>query len=525
MKRIGLLIYGLLVFLSGYGQETPIEKGLKSITPDSIKAQLNFLASDWTEGREAGERGEYLAGDYIASMLQLYGGRPGGDYPRVRGVGQAQVSEQRTYFQNFTLLKTTPGEEQILRVKTIEGGTIKTVSFERNIDFLVRSSYQDIDIEAPVVFAGYGFKNDKLKYNDFSNIDVRGKFVLKISGFPGFARETLTADELSASSRETENMLRSMGIAGVIEFNPGTTIVGYQPLPDFLNMSPSERRQRTGMPFSRYSIPGKTSSEDMIRITVSAKAADHILKGTGILIDDYVKKAESTKPGAIPAMTAKTIYIRSVVSTTAVQVRNVIGVVEGNDPDQVIVLGAHYDHEGMANGYVWHGADDNASGTVGVLTVARAIMESGSKPEKTIVFALWTAEEKGLLGSRYYVDNLTYPLKNLRLNVNLDMISRYVSDDKPNEATMTYTSSCTGFKELTEGNLKKYGIELDVIYESSDDPPGGSAHRSFVSAGVPVMRFKPGHREEYHTPYDEVPTLNWDIMEKIIKISFANVWE
>ncbi|OFY65939.1 MAG: hypothetical protein A2V64_09870 [Bacteroidetes bacterium RBG_13_43_22] len=525
MKRIGLLIYGLLVFLSGYGQETPIEKGLKSITPDAIKAQLNFLASDWTEGREAGERGEYLAGDYIASMLQLYGVRPGGDYPRVRGFGQVQVSEQRTYFQNFTLLKTTPGEEQILRVKTIEGGTIKTVSFERNIDFLVRSSYQDIDIEAPVVFAGYGFKNDKLKYNDFSNIDVRGKFVLKISGFPGFAREKLTADELSASSRETENMLRSMGIAGVIEFNPGTTIVGYQPLPDFLNMSPSERRQRTGMPFARYSIPGKTSSEDMIRITVSAKAADHILKGTGILIDDYVKKAESAKPGAIPAMTDKTIYIRSVVSTTAVQVRNVIGVVEGNDPDQVIVLGAHYDHEGMANGYIWNGADDNASGTVGVLTVARAIMESGSKPEKTIVFALWTAEEKGLLGSRYYVDNLTYPLKNLRLNVNFDMISRYVSDDKPNEATMTYTSSCTGFKELTEGNLKKYGIELDVIYESSDDPPGGSDHRSFVSAGVPVMRFKPGHREEYHTPYDEVPTLNWDIMEKIIKISFANVWE
>src|SRR4030042_3007503 len=222
MKRIGLLIYGLLVFLSGYGQETPIEKGLKSITPDSIKAQLNFLASDWTEGREAGERGEYLAGDYIASMLQLYGVRPGGDYPRVRGFGQVQVSEQRTYFQNFTLLKTTPGEEQILRVKTIEGGQIKTVSFERNIDFLVRSSYQEIDIEAPVVFAGYGFKNEKLKYNDFSNIDVRGKFVLKISGFPGYVRERLTSEELTASVRETESMLRNSGAAGIIEFNPAS---------------------------------------------------------------------------------------------------------------------------------------------------------------------------------------------------------------------------------------------------------------------------------------------------------------
>jgi Zn-dependent M28 family amino/carboxypeptidase len=152
-------------------------------------------------------------------------------------------------------------------------------------------------------------------------------------------------------------------------------------------------------------------------------------------------------------------------------------------------------------------------------------METGRKPENTIIIALWAAEEKGLLGSRYYVRNLNSQVKNIKLNVNFDMISRYISDDKPNAVTMTYSSSKPAFQDLTMENIKKYGIDLEVDYQPSDDPPGGSDHRSFTAAGIPVMRFKPGHREEYHTPYDESQTLDWDIMEKIIKISFLNVWE
>jgi Zn-dependent M28 family amino/carboxypeptidase len=90
---------------------------------------------------------------------------------------------------------------------------------------------------------------------------------------------------------------------------------------------------------------------------------------------------------------------------------------------------------------------------------------------------------------------------------------------------MTYTSSYPWFRDLTAANLVKYGIDLDVEYQPSPDPPGGTDHRSFVEAGVPVIRFKPGHREEYHTPKDEIQTVNWDIMEKITKIGFLDVWE
>jgi len=510
--------------LSGQNKDDSFTKGLNSINQSVLKAQLSFLASDWTEGRQTGEKGEYLSADYIASLLQLCGVKPGGDYYRPSGLPKSTGSTERTYFQNFILLKTIPGEEQILKIRSVEGSTEKTSELTYNVDYIHRQFNRGVEIEAPVVFIGYGFKNEKLNYNDFNSVDIKGKFVLKITGIPGFAREKLSPSELSTSTREMESIVRNMGAVGIIEFNPNATTVGSPQRQDFMNLSPSEGNPRTGKPSAAFSIPGKINPDNLIRITASVKTANELLKGTGIVLDDYINITGSGLPGILPSLTGKTIYFKSSIITTSVLVRNVIGIIEGNNPDQIIVLGAHYDHMGAGNGFIWNGADDNASGTVGVLTVARAIMATGKKPEKTIIIALWAAEEEGLLGSQYYVRNLTYPLKNLRLYVNHDMISRYISEDKHDGVVMTYTKSYPQFKNITEDNLKKYGINLVVDYQASDKPAGSSDERSFIEAGVPVMRFKPGHREEYHTPEDEIFTVDWDIMEKIVKISFSNVW-
>jgi hypothetical protein len=527
MKMIlfSILTFSCITISQTYGQQEPVERGLQAITPDVIKAQLGFLASDWTEGRATGEKGEFLAADYIASMLRLYGIKPGGDLIPARDQGYNNTSNERSYFQNFILLKTIAGDEQILKIKTSDGRMSKTTNFTYAVDFLVRPSDPGIEIEAPVVFAGYGFINNKLKYNDFSKTDVKGKFILRISGTPEFMMKSLSPTEIATSSRETELTLKAMGAIGVIYFNPREVVVDNPDPKDFMNMSPSERYPEPGKPYASYSIPGKNTSDNLIRIWVSVKSANEILKGTGVSIDDYIKKADVNEPYLIPPLTNKTVFLKTTVKTTLVAARNIIGIIEGTDPDQVIVMGAHYDHMGIGNGYIWNGADDNASGTVGVMTLGKAIMAAGKKPEKTIIAAFWTAEEEGLLGSRYYVENLNYPLKNLRLNMNFDMISRYISEDEQKKVTMTYTSSCSGFKDMTKANLQKYGIDLIVDYQPSADPPGGTDHRSFVAAGVPIMRFKPGHREEYHTPTDEAETTDWDIMEKIIRISFANVWE
>ncbi len=527
MRKFIFLIFILcIVTISiNYAQISPVDKGLKAINQSVIRAQLGFLASDWTEGRMAGEKGEYISADYIASMLQLYGVKPDGDFIRTRRTMNNITDNDRSYFQNFILLKTEPGDEQLLQLISDDGKAVKTKNFTYNVDFLVRPTDPAIEINAPVIFAGYGIINYELKYNDFRNLDVKGKFILRITGRPKFMRESQDQGTYLASVRETESILKARGAIGIIEFNTTASVVGYPDRKDFTNMSPSEFNPRPGNPSARYSIPGKLPSDDLIRITISVKTANEILNGSGINIDDYIKKADSNETYPMPELVNKAIYLKTTVKTEQVAVRNILGIIEGNNPDEVIVLGAHYDHMGISNGYIWNGADDNGSGTVGVMTLAKAIMETGSKPEKTIIIALWTAEEEGLLGSRYYVNHLDYPLKNLRLNVNFDMISRYISDAETRKVTMTYTDSQRSFKNITVANLKKYGIDLDIDFQPSADPPGGTDHRSFVAVDVPVMRFKPGHREQYHTPYDEVSTVDWDIMEKIIKISFANVWE
>ncbi len=527
MKKILTLFYSafFLTFSICNGQESTATNGINAINQNVLKAQLGFLASDWTEGRMTGEKGAYLASDYIASILQLYGVKPGGDYTVTRNKSDDSDENIKSYFQNFTLLKTRSGDKQLLQVQSTNGKTIKTTDYVYNVDFSFRPLAKSIEINAPVIFAGYGIVNNKLKYNDFSKVDVKGKLILKITGMPLFMRGVLNQTEYSSMIRDTESTLKSMGAAGIIEFNPASAVVGYTTQPNFNNMAPSENKPRTGRPYERYSIPGRVAAGDFIKINVSAKVANEILAESGINVEEYIKKTDANESVSLPPLQGINMILKTTVISSLVSARNVIGVIEGTESDQVIVLGAHYDHMGTGNGYIWNGADDNASGTVGVMTLAKAIMETGVKPEKTIIIALWTGEEEGLLGSRYWIQNPTCPIDDVKLNVNFDMISRYISDDEPNSVTMTYNDTNPGFKEMTETNLLKHSINLDVDFQPSSDPPGGTDHRSFVAAGIPVMRFKPGHREEYHTPYDEISTVDWDIMEKIVKISFANVWE
>jgi len=520
-----IVFFSFFTISLNYGQTSAVEKGLLSITDDAIKAQMGFLVSDWMEGREAGEKGEYLAADYIASILRLYGIKPGGDYLFDKEHVKNSEKKERTYFQNFVLLKTLPGDEQILKIKSTSDNMIKSTCLTNNVDFLFRPADPGIEIEAPVIFTGYGYINDALKYNDFYNLDVKGKFILKISGIPKFIRDTITKERIPSIISELESKYKAMGIIGIVEFDPNASVVGRPERKDFMNMSQSEGAASLRKPHARYSIPGKKNPDNLLRIMISIKSANEILSNTGINSEEYIRKADINGKFVIPDLAGKSIYLKSSVKTTQVAVRNVLGLIEGKNPDKFIVLGAHYDHIGMSNGYIWNGADDNGSGTVGVMTLARAMTATGEKPENGIIFAFWTAEEEGLLGSRYFVRNLDHPISDLKLNVNFDMISRYISEDEPKRVTMTYTSSYSWFRDITINNLKKYGIDLLIDYHPSEDPPGGTDHRSFVEAGIPIIRFKPGHREEYHTPKDELDSIDWDIMEKIIKISFADAWD
>jgi hypothetical protein len=520
-----LLILALSSSSISYSQESYISKGLEAINQDVLKAQLGFLSSDWMEGREAYEKGAFLASDYIAGMLRLYGAEPFGD-PQNPGADPDESGKtERSYFQNFVLLKTLPGEEQIIKLKSTGDKGISWTTLTNNTDFLIPTSEHGVETEAPVVFAGYGYTNDSTGYDDFAGLNVKGKIILKLSGFPKFVKGTEEWQKTYQLILKQEARYKALGILGVMEFNPDEKVKGKPAARDFMTMSPAEGRPSQGRQRAIYSLPGKEFNNWYLNIYVSSRVANEILRDSGISLEEYIAKADKGLKAEISQVRERSLYIKSSVITSQVAVRNVLGIIKGQNPDNYIVVGAHYDHLGMGNGFIWNGADDNGSGTVGVMTIAKAVAATGRKPENSIVFALWTAEEEGLLGSRYWVRNPDISLKNVRVNVNFDMISRYITDSDRNKATMTYTSTFPWFKDITMRNVRNYDIDLKIDYQASDNPPGGTDHRSFVEAGIPVIRIKPGHREEYHTPKDEISTVNWDIMEKIVRLGFADVWE
>ena len=523
-SRLGTNFFVIFLMLSIngslYSQDEAVKRGLTAINEDVLKAQLEFLSSNFMEGRLIGENGIYLAGEYIASMLKLYGVKPAGD---ILSSGQLKA---RGYFQNFSLIKTESNEVPILSIISEENGYSKTLQLNYNIDYIVNSTNYSEEINAPVIFVGYGIKSEKMGHDDFKGLDINGKFLLKLRGYPKSFEQKMSTAEIRNTISQSEQIISSGGALGIIEFDPEIQIVGISEEPDFLKADYAENQPSPYSNNARYSLPSKSIPIVFLRATVSSSVAEVILINSGIDIENYIKNPTSTKQkSGIPQIRNKYLCFKSDINTTRVAARNILGMVEGKDTSSIIVVGAHYDHMGIKDGYIWNGADDNGSGTVGVMTIAKAIMSTGEQPDKTIIFAFWSAEEEGLLGSRYFVRYPSYPLENIKMNINFDMISRYIEDEKPNAVTMTYNDSYPIFKDYTVLNNERYKIGLDIDFQPSGNPPGGTDHRSFVEVGIPIMRFKPGHREEYHTPWDETSDTDWDIMEKIVKINFANLWD
>lgn len=218
-------------------------------------------------------------------------------------------------------------------------------------------------------------------------------------------------------------------------------------------------------------------------------------------------------------MPGKVIEISINVKTEKLLVRNVLGFIPGKDTTKNIIVGAHYDHLGIRNGNIYNGADDNASGTAGMLALSKYRKESGVKPAYNLVFAAWTAEEKGLLGSSYYVaHNLVNP-GNTLLTFNFDMISRSAPEDSSHLVVSVGTvKGSDNLKSLANRNnqLLNRPFNLD-LWECSEH--GGSDYAPFAGRKIPVMTFFSGFHDDYHTTRDIAPKADLNKMQNILKLA------
>ena len=208
--------------------------------------------------------------------------------------------------------------------------------------------------------------------------------------------------------------------------------------------------------------------------------------------------------------------------------RNVLGMIPGKNTKEYVIVGAHFDHLGidpaLDGDQIYNGADDNASGVSAVLQIARAFLASGQQPERNVVFAFWDGEEKGLLGSKYFVQTCLF-LSQIKGYLNFDMIGRNNKPQQPKQVVYFYTAAHPVFGDWLKEDIRKYGLQLEPDYRAWENPIGGSDNGSFAKVGIPIIWYHTDGHPDYHQPSDHADRLNWDKVVEITKASFLNMWK
>lgn len=275
------------------------------------------------------------------------------------------------------------------------------------------------------------------------------------------------------------------------------------------------------------------NDEEMVMIYISKQMADGILKVKNI---EKIKQeiVNTGKPLNIDVKTD--FFIRIKNKAQRVSSENVLGYVEGGDlKEELIVVSAHYDHLGMDGDIVFNGADDDGSGTVAVIELAKTFEKAkkeGHGPRRSILFLAVAGEEKGLLGSTYYVKNPVYPLKNTVCDLNIDMIGRIdvKHENNPDYIYLIGSDKLSSTLHNTSENVNKIYTNLELDYTYNDEKDRNrfyyrSDHYNFAKNGIPVIFYFNGVHADYHKETDEIEKINFDKIEKISRLVFFTAWE
>jgi hypothetical protein len=358
-----------------------------------------------------------------------------------------------------------------------------------------------------------------------------------IEGFPGHKDSTsiaykkfkrLTAHVESLPVYNKERIAANKGAAAIIAIGTdGSSMPEITKNHPFrFNSAYYEGDEEMSRNKYRYGLPTDSIKTSIPEIQLSRRAINYLLDGTDVNIKQFENDLAKAPKPASRVLKNKSIRYKTTLESELISARNVLAVIKGEDTTQCIVIGAHYDHLGMYDGYIWNGADDNASGTVGVMTLAKAFMANAKKPAVNLVFAAWTGEEKGLLGSKYYVNNTPKEHGKVVLNINFDMISRdSPKDSLGNEFSVSYLKGFNQLKEISETTQKAYEPGMKLKMRESSGKGGGSDNAPFAAKGIPFLSYMAGFHEDYHNPGDEVSKANFNKMLSILRHAYMNIYE
>ena len=452
---------------------------------------VEFLASDELKGRGNGTPELQRASEYIASQFKTFGLKPAGD--------------NGTYFQNFEITTgTSYGRRNAL--------TIDTRKLALDADFEPLSISLPAQIDGPMVFAGYGITAPDLQWDDYSGLDVKGKIVVVLRHEP---------QELDANSRFDGKEMTTHATFMNKAINArqhGAKAVLFITDP---NNHPDDKDAMSPM---MRNIGDEDSGIAALRITRSSVAP--LFERAGKSISGVQKEMDTAlKPQSFDLKAS----VRLVMDIARVRktVRNVMAALPGSDnalKNEWVVAGAHYDHLGLGDdhslapsqiGQIHHGADDNASGTAGVLELARIASAQKPRFKRSILFMTFAGEENGLLGSNYFVNHSTVPLRSITGMINMDMIGRVNN----NHLNVLGVGTSPEFKAWIEEFNTAVGLQISFSASGHD----GSDHISFDGKHIPILFFFSGLHADYHRPSDTSDKINRDGAISVLQLVARSV--
>jgi len=509
MKRAAGFI--LIWFVLSAAAQSP-ETGILAIRERDLREEVTYLASKELKGRGDGSPELRIAAEHIAEAFRKNGIKPAGD--------------AGSYFQNFQMFTAQLGPTTEFMV---DRSVLKLGS-----DYVPLYLSSKGEVAAPMVFVGYGVAAPHLKFDELSGVNLRGKVAVVIDRNPH-------ADEFDDAFNRVDpgdyasvlTKARNVSNAGAV----GLVVIQNPELSNYdLSGSLSAFRPdypRKDAPMGNMADPANPRIPVVI---VSESAGGKLVPS----LRELQRKIDATLQPQYMDL-GKRATLKLDIQRVRFSTQNVLGLIEGSDPrlrHEVVVVGAHYDHDGEYNGEIWPGADDNASGTAGVIALARAFGNGSKAPARSILLCAFAGEEKGEVGSQHYADHPVFPIERTVAMLQMDMIGRNeehgsnrglrlereTSSQNANSVNIIGATFSLDLRRTMETANVQIGLDMKFRY---DDTPENLLRRSdqwaFLQKGIPSLFVHTGEHPDYHRPSDTADKINYPKMEKIVKLVYRAV--
>jgi hypothetical protein len=517
--------------------EKPSAPRNDSIRQQDMRADLFFLAGDGFRGRLTGTTENSLASDFIASRFER--------------LGLQSVGNLGSYNQRYQLSTATLGQSNSLKTGAwLLAAVTSTILSGQEFFPMHFSPPGERSMQGFLAFVGFGISDPQRRHDDYRKVEVRDKIVLVLDHEPGendpnsiFDGVVMSEDSVPLRKALTAQEHGAIGILFVSDIHN-------HPEPENL-----EELARSAWPEKPPRIPPYILREwvDRVRIPaarISAALARTLLLGAkNLSLDKLAQRSEKPCDEAVAGLDLPVVTLTTDIRHHVVPDRNVLAALEGNDPtlrNEWVIISCHHDHNGADGDRVFNGADDNGSGTVAMLEIAEAYAlaaQDGHRPKRSILFAAFNSEERGLLGSWAFVERPPVPLDRIVAVLNMDMVGRneevpegggprfrglpvQSAESNSNAVNLLGYSRSASLAATIEHANAAFGLTLKkVLDNNSSNLLRRSDQWPFLQRGVPAVFFHTGLHPDYHTPSDRPEKINYAKMERIARLVHQTSWE